>query len=189
MSAPVPVELKTVAVGNGGVGKTCMYITYATEKYPTGYIPTSFDNYWRRYDLDGTEVLLSMFDTAGGEDYPRLRPLSYPGTHVFILCFDVSSQFSKDDISSYWLPELKLHCPTVPIILVATKIDLRDGEQETVTTEEGESLATKIGAAKYVEISSLRKEGLNELFSDVLRIGYDYNSSLPQKQSRKCTVL
>ena len=186
---PVPVELKTVAVGDGGVGKTSMYITYATEEYPSEYIPTAFDDYSRPCDLNGTEILLSMFDTAGGEDYPRLRPLSYPGTDVFILCFDVSSTFSKDNISSYWLPELKLHCPTVPIILVATKIDLRDGEQETVTTEEGESLATKIGAAKYVEICSLRKEGLNELFSDVLRIGYDYNSSLPKKQSRKCNVL
>ena len=185
----VHVPLKTVAVGDGAVGKTTMYITYTTKQYPTEYIPTIFDNYSRAYDLNGTEILLSMFDTAGGEDYPRLRPLSYPETDVFILCFDVSSQFSKDNIASYWLPELKLHCPTVPIILVATKIDLRDGEQKTATKEEGESLALKIGAAKYIEISSLRNEGLEELFSEVLKIGYEYNSSLPKKTSRKCDVL
>ena len=96
-------------------------------------------------------------------DHPEFRPLLYRGTDVFILCFDVSSQCSKHRILSYWLPALKRHCPTVPIILVATKIDLRDVEQETVMTKEGESLAAKIGAAKYVEMSSLKDNG-NKFF-------------------------
>ena len=96
-------------------------------------------------------------------DHPEFRPLLHPGTDVFILCFDVSSQCSKHHILSYWLPALKRHCPTVPIILVATKIDLRDVEQETVMTNEGESLAAKIGAAKYVEMSSLKDNG-NKFF-------------------------
>ena len=185
MSVPV---IKTMAVGDWAVGKTAMYITHNTGEYPAAYIPTVFDNYMRRYDLNGIEVDLAEFDTDGGEDYPRLRPLSYPGTDVFILCFDVSSKFCKDNISSYWLPELKLHCPRVPIILVSTKIDLRDGEQETVTREEGESLAVKIGAAKYMEISSLKNKGLDELFNEVLKIGYEYNSSLPKKKSRESDI-
>ena len=186
MSVPV---IKTVAVGDGAVGKTAMYITHNTGEYPAEYTPTVFENYVRRYDLNGIEVDLAAFDPAGGEDFPRLRPLSYPETDVFILCFDVSCKFSQDNISSYWLPELKLHCPRVPIILVATKIDLRDGEEETVTREEGESLAVKIGAAKYMEISSLKYKGLDELFNEVVKIGYEYNSSLPKKRSRKCNVL
>ena len=124
-----------------------------------------------------------MIDTAQGIDRPELRPLLYPGTDVFILCFDVSSQCSKNHVSSYWVPELTRHCPTVPIILVATKIDLRDVEQGAVTAEQGESLAAKIGAAKYVEISSLRRKGLKELFSEVRQIGYEYCST------RKCNLL
>ena len=106
MSVPA---IKTVAVGDGAVGKTAMYITHNTGEYPAEYIPTVFDNYMRRYDLNGIEVDLAAFDTGGGEDYPRLRPLSYPGTDVFILCFDVSSKFSKDNISSYWLPASTNH--------------------------------------------------------------------------------
>ena len=124
-----------------------------------------------------------MVDAAQRIDRPKLRSLLYPGTDVFILCFDVSSQCSKNHILSYWVPELTRHCPTVPIILVATKIDLRDVEQGTVTTKQGESLAAKIGAAKYVEISCLRNEGLKELFSEVRQIGYEYCSS------RKCNLL
>ena len=72
---------------------------------------------------------------------------------------------------------------------MATKIDLRDVEQETVTTKKGNSLAAKIGVAKYVNISSLRSEGLKELFSEILQIGSEHYSSLPNKRSRKCNLL
>ena len=139
--------------------------------------------------MNDIPISLGLWDTGGGEDYHRLRPLSYPQTDVFTLCFDVRSQYSMDRVPSYWAPELKHHCPDVPIILVATKIDLRDEERKTVTTEEGESIANKIGAAKYMEISSKRKEGLNELFGEVARIGYEYHSNLQKKKSGKCNIL
>ena len=188
MSAYVPI--RTVALCDGGIGKTTMYLTYNTEQYPDHYIPT-IDNYCKEYDLNGIGIYLAMIDTAQrtGIDPLELRPLVCPESDVFISCFDFSSQRSKDRVSSYWVPEFKRHWPTVSIILVATKIHLRDVEQETVTTKERKSLAAKIGAAKYVEISSLRNEGLKELFSEVFQIGNEHYSSLPNKRLRKCSLL
>jgi len=41
---------------------------------------------------------LGLFDTAGQEDYDRLRPLSYPQTDVFLICFSVNSPASFENV-------------------------------------------------------------------------------------------
>lgn len=58
------------------------------------YIPTVFDNYVADVTIAGQGIQLALFDTAGQEDYDRLRPLSYPDSHVFLVCFSVSSPMS-----------------------------------------------------------------------------------------------
>ena len=60
------------------------------------------------------------------EDYDRLRPLSYPQTDVFLVCFSISSPTSFENIRSKWWPEIQQHAPGCPFILVGTKGDLRD---------------------------------------------------------------
>jgi len=180
--------LKTVAVGEGGVGKTCMYIRYAKGTFPEVYCPTVFENYSADEERDGVYFTLGLWDTAGGEDYPRLRPLSYPGTNVFLLCYDVSSVFTCNQIAPYWVPELRHHCPQVPIILVATKIDLRGGEEETISTEKGEELAKEIGAACYMEISAKEDIGVKELFQEAIMFG-NQHYLMPKKRKLKCFLL
>jgi len=185
-----PIRLKTVTWGNGGVGKTCMYIRYATGQYPEEYVPTVFDNYAVNVELDGQAVELALWDTGGGEDYWRLRPLSYPDTDVFLLLFDVTTMHVDfEGIYSYWWKELNHHCPHVPIILVGSKIDLRFNGVRTITTVEGEAMAEKICAAKYMEISSLRNRGVAELFQEAISIGHNYRTVTKKKKKKKCSIL
>jgi len=111
---------------------------------------------------------------AGQEDYDKLRPLSYPGTNVFIVCFSVVSHASFDNVRRKWVPELEHHAPGTPIILVGTKIDLRDDpkalaelkeESRTpLTSDDGDKLATEIGAVTYMECSALTTTGLKPIF-------------------------
>ena len=119
-------------------------------------------------------VNLVLYDTAGQEDYDNLRPLSYPQSDVFLVCFSVISPYSFDNVASKWVPELRKHCPKVPIVLVGTKSDLRNdarvGEQlrsrgmKFVSKEDGVRRAEEIGALRYVECSALTQEGLREAF-------------------------
>ena len=68
-------------------------------EFPEAYVPTVFDNHSTMVMCDGKVVNLQLWDTAGQEDYDRLRPLSYPGTQVFLLCFSTISKASYENVT------------------------------------------------------------------------------------------
>jgi len=125
------------------------------------------------------QVELALWDTAGQEDYDRLRPLSYPDTDVILMCFSIDSPDSLENIPEKWTPEVKHFCPNVPIILVGNKKDLRNDpntikelskmKQEPVKPEEGRAMAEKINAFAYLECSAKSKEGVREVFETATR--------------------
>merc|ERR1711998_185974 len=178
--APPMQNVKCVIVGDGAVGKTCLLISYTTNAFPEDYIPTVFDNYSANVMVDGKSITLGLWDTAGQEDYDRLRPLSYPQTDVFLVAFSLISRPSFDNIAQKWAPEITHHCPGVPMICVGTKVDLRDDPgtvtkmqekgQTVINPQEGEEMRKKIGASTYLECSALTQRGLKNVFDEAIRI-------------------
>ena len=148
--------------------------------------------------VNGTPINLGLWDTAGQEDYDRLRPLSYPQTDVFLICFAITSLSSFENVKSKWWPEIQHHAPGVPSILVGTKLDLRSdpetikklGEkmQQPVSEQKGERLAEEIGAWKYVECSALTQHGLKQVFDQAIRCVLKAKEKKPKKKAN-CVIL
>ncbi|XP_061882470.1 ras-related C3 botulinum toxin substrate 2-like isoform X3 [Entelurus aequoreus] len=188
--------IKCMAVGDGAVGKTCLLISYTTNTFPEEYIPTVFDNYSASVMLDGRPVLLNLWDTAGQEDYDRLHPLSYPQTDVFLICFSLVEHESYNNVKEKWCQEVRHHCPNTPVILVGTKLDLRD-DQDTIkklrennlspiSHQQGIDLAKEIKAVKYLECSALTLRGLKVVFDEAIRVVFMTQSP---DHKRKCSML
>lgn len=191
-------NVKCVVVGDGAVGKTCLLISYTTNAFPDEYIPTVFDNYSTNVMVDGHPYSLGLWDTAGQEDYDRLRPLSYPQTQVFLVAFSIISPYSFENVKAKWWPEITHHCPEVPFILVGTKADLRHDPamvqqlslkgMSIIRVDEATRRAEEIGAVKYMECSALTQEGLKDVFDEAIRAAMN----TPKKKNthnRKCVCL
>ncbi|KAJ2971145.1 hypothetical protein NUW58_g9498 [Xylaria curta] len=91
---------KLVVVGDGGCGKTCLLISYSQGYFPEKYVPTVFENYitYPTHQQSGKTVELALWDTAGQEEYDRLRPLSYPETDLIFVCFAIDCPNSLDNV-------------------------------------------------------------------------------------------
>jgi len=123
--------------------------------------------------------LFGLWDTAGQEDYDRLRPLSYPQTDVFLICFSLVNPASFENVRAKWYPEVRHHCQSVPLILVGTKLDLRDDTDTIaklkekrlapVTYPQGLAMSKDVGAVKYLECSALTTKGLKNVFDEAIR--------------------
>ncbi|GAV51838.1 hypothetical protein ZYGR_0AF03090 [Zygosaccharomyces rouxii] len=188
--------LKCVVVGDGAVGKTCLLISYTTNQFPADYVPTVFDNYAVTVMIGDEPYTLGLFDTAGQEDYDRLRPLSYPSTDVFLVCFSVISPPSFENVKEKWFPEVHHHCPGVPCLIVGTQVDLRDDKViidklqrqrlRPISQTEGERLSRELRAVKYVECSALTQRGLKNVFDEAIVAALEPPVI---KKSKKCTIL
>ncbi|KAK3293452.1 neuronal RhoA GEF protein [Chaetomium fimeti] len=186
---------KLVIVGDGACGKTCLLIVFSKGTFPEVYVPTVFENYVADVEVDGKHVELALWDTAGQEDYDRLRPLSYPDSHVILICFAVDSPDSLDNVGEKWCSEVHHFCPDVPKILVGCKKDLRFDQktieelrktsQQPVTPEQGTTVANNIKATKYLECSAKTNEGVREVFEFATRAALLKKAG---KKKSKCVI-
>ena len=105
--------IKCVVVGDSAVGKTSLLATYRRGSFFDEYITTIFDNYSTVIVVNGKPVEVGLWDTAGQEEYDRLRPLSYPNAKVILICFSLDSQESLTNAGFRWYPEVRYqYCTT-----------------------------------------------------------------------------
>lgn len=174
--------IKITVVGDGAVGKTCLLVTYTTNRFPEDYVPTVYENYAGMINIDDRTVRLELWDTAGQEDYANLRHVSYPNTDIFLICFSLISPTSLNNIDKVWLPDIEKHLDgKFKYILVGLKSDLRDNfdshrdefanqDFEPISKERAEEFKKRIGASEYIECSSSQKYNIKEVFEVAVKI-------------------
>jgi len=192
------MKRKLVVVGDGGCGKTCLLIVYAENRFPEAYVPTVFENYVTMVSFEGKSVELALWDTAGQEEYDRLRPLSYPESDVILIVFSIDFPVSLANVQDKWYPEVAHFCEGTPLLLVGTKIDLRADEQTrrmlsaqgqtTVTPEQGGAVAREIGA-RYMECSAKTGKGVQDVFNAALKESMKGRWGKKLRSKQRCVIL
>jgi len=177
-----------------------MLISYTTDSFPTEYVPTVFDNYQANVMVDGRPISLGLWDTAGQENYDRLRPLSYPNTDVFIVCYSTISETSLQNVVNKWIPEIRRHCPNAPFLLVGTKADLRKDTRaleklkrkvkgvSLVDLARAEDKGQELAAARVMECSAKTQFGLKDVFDEAIKVALTARRE-PAKKRGKCMLL
>ena len=181
-----------------------MLMCYTSNDFPNDYVPTVFDNYVATVAINNKTISLGLWDTAGQEEFDSLRPLSYPGTDIFLLCFCVIYEPSYTNLRDKWKPEVMKHCPNALMMVVGTKMDLRDNAAEIkkvqdqgmriLTPEDGEKLMDELGCSCYMECSALTRKGLKEVFDKACTLVLDHNAEQnkpenKEKNRKKCVML
>ncbi|KAI8882867.1 hypothetical protein K501DRAFT_220355 [Backusella circina FSU 941] len=190
-----PIQRKVVVVGDGACGKTSLLNVFTRGYFPQVYEPTVFENYIHDVNVEGQNVELSIWDTAGQEEFDRLRSLSYSDTHVIVICFSVDNRDSLENIPSRWIEELQDGCPRAKLMLVALKCDLRDDEvslkkknDKPILYEEGLEVAKKINAIRYLECSAKHNRGVRECFEQAAKVAVSVQLD-GGANSRSCIIL
>ena len=171
------------------VGDNCnnmmneLLITYTTNKFPSEYSPTVFENCAVTVMIGGEPYTLRLYSTDGQEDYDRLMPLDYPQTDVFLVCFSVAYPSSLENAKEKWFPEITHDCKKTPFLLVGLDIDLREdaatieklakNKQQVVQFTQGVRAAKKLGAYKYLECSAHTQKGLKNVFDEAILVALD----------------
>ena len=155
-------KIKCVLVGDDAVGKTSLVISYTNNLLPGEYMPTVFDKITLKMNVNRrSSIELDLWDTAGQAVYDRQRLLCYQQINSILLCFSIASPSSLHNVRNKWHAELKRNCDTrTPIILVGTKLDLRDDpatieklrlkQMSPVSYQQGMDMMKDINAISYI---------------------------------------
>lgn len=163
-------EVKIVVVGDGCCEKKPVLEVLNNRPYFERCDYSCWDNYSQDVNIDNIPYRFHIWDTAGQDEFDRIRPLSYSGADAILLCFSLDSKSSLYNLSEKWIGELNHHCPKAKIILIGTKSDLRiTGNKNHITDQEANQFLTENNCSAFIPCSAKTGEGINEIFPAVIK--------------------
>ncbi|CAJ0933081.1 unnamed protein product, partial [Mesorhabditis belari] len=197
-------SIKCSIIGDSGIGKTSLLIAYTAKAIPgERYTPTIFDHYSANVMFNERSVSLGIWETIGRtkttnpfEEEEEFEPFCSLNNDVVLICFSVVDPSSFENVRTKWSPEVSQHCPDAPVILVGLKSDLRNDDKtlkdlmdrrlSPISERQGELMAKEINAVKYIECSSQARNGIKQVFDEVIRSA-NRSNSLPKKPGKVLT--
>ena len=189
MQTSTDFSFKVLLVGDSSVGKSSTLIQFVEdfEAFDNSQAPTiGVDFKSKTITVNQSSILLNVWDTAGQEKFRSLTASYYKGTQGVMLCFDVTSRRSFQDLDT-WLKEVQLYSSheNVALILLGNKIDM--GNQREVSFEEGTQWA-KSHSMPYFECSAKTKKGVKEAFTELTKIILSRENLYNSKKTSKIAV-
>ena len=192
-------EIKCVVVGDAGVGKSSLIKSYNTPDFISlgEYSTTMIDDYYEKeVKVNGVTVRLGIWDTAGNEEYiyDKQRRLLYQTTDVFVICFSLVKRSSFASARATWYPQVRFYGRDAPVLLVGTKLDLREYQERglvesedrvaIVTKDDGEKMMKDMYAVTYVECSAVTTCEIKRVFDEAAKAAFKPRQKEEKRHSR-----
>ena len=197
-----PESIKVVLVGESGVGKTSIISQFTSKKFDphretslsAQFISktVSFDDLGKQIKFDIWDTVgqekyrslakifkIQLWDSAGQEKYRSLAKIFYKDAKVIVFVYDITTEYSFNELKNYWYEETKANSDGNPILaVVGNKIDLYNDQK--VSNNDGKEFAEKIGAI-FQTTSAMSDSGITNLFDNIgktyLIPNYDYRAT------------
>ena len=159
------LSVRVVFIGDSQVGKTSiinMFVRSSFEKQQKSTIGAVFHTYEQK--VNGQQVVMQIWDTAGQEKYRSLGPIYYRNSAAGVCVFDMTSKETLPSLEK-WIAEFRKHTEDPLVFVVGNKIDLGQDFIQ-VTREEAEEFAKQQGAQCFFT-SAKTGENVKELFQSV----------------------
>ena len=183
MQVKNPNTIKCVLIGDDGVGKTSLLITYTRNKFPEFYVPDILDTCAVNVRLKNKTYTLGLFDTSS---FSYESDLS--NTDVFLLCFSLDNPVSLQNAKEKWFTIIKMNNRKANIILVGLKSDMENVINTNLSSKKlGEIVAKELGCSKYLECSAKLLLGVSFLFDEAIQVSS--STSICDKIARNCVSM
>lgn len=164
--------IRVIFVGDSGVGKTALINRYMEDEFSEETTSTMNPQFASAVatTINGDEINLQLWDTAGQEKFQSLSVVFYRDANIAIICFDASAENSYESIGK-WKNQVLEYCPDCQIILAVTKLDLIDMEQRSDKINQWNELSQQNGLEFMFLTSAKTYEGFKELFTQIATVG------------------
>merc|ERR1712060_313113 len=162
---------KYIIIGDTGVGKSCLLLQFTDKRFqPVHDLTIGVEFGARMVSIDGKQIKLQIWDTAGQESFRSITRSYYRGAAGALLVYDITRRETFNSLAS-WLDDARQHAnANMTIMLIGNKSDLT--HRRAVTTEEGEAFAKEHGLV-FMETSAKTAHNVEEAFINTARKIYD----------------
>lgn len=158
--------VKSILIGDSGVGKSSLLYRYTDQDWNPHYIATiGVDFKVMTFERQNKVVKLQLWYTAGQERFRTITHAYYRGSHGIMVVYDVTNRETFDNIR-HWLEDVKKYgAVDVPMVIVGNKADVVKHRQ--VSLEEGQAFAASLGC-EHFETSAKDDVGVEAAFNKIV---------------------
>lgn len=153
---------KYIIIGDTGVGKSCLLLQFTDKRFqPVHDLTIGVEFGARMVNIDGKQIKLQIWDTAGQESFRSITRSYYRGAAGALLVYDITRRETFNHLTS-WLEDARQHSSSnMVIMLIGNKSDLES--RRDVKREEGEAFAREHGLI-FMETSAKTACNVEEAF-------------------------